>query len=235
MKKFIIEKSFWDVFPKASIAVVSVNNVNNSSQNSQQYRELLDKSIIQAKTFLTNEIFSENEVVQKWRQAYQQFKTKKGARSSIESLLKRVENQHPLSNINPLVDLYNCVSLMFAVPCGGEDIDKIKGDMLLTKANGTEHFITLGSEVSEPPYAEEIIYKDSEGAICRCWNWRESMRTMLTEETKNAVFILEEINGDNTNLENAAKKLVALVEEYLNATAHYEILNIDHPSSAIES
>lgn len=65
MKKFIIEKSFWDVFPKASIAVVSVNNVNNSSPNSQQYRELLDKSIIQAKTFLTNEIFSENEVVQK--------------------------------------------------------------------------------------------------------------------------------------------------------------------------
>ncbi len=65
-------------------------------------------------------------------------------------------------------------------------MDKFIGDIRLTKATGDESFITLGSDKSEPPYEGEIVYKDDEGAICRCWNWRESVRTMLTEDTKNA-------------------------------------------------
>ena len=32
--------------------------------------------------------------------------------------------------INPLVDVYNSVSLSYAVPCGGEDLAKIVGDFL---------------------------------------------------------------------------------------------------------
>ena len=42
-----------------------------------------------------------------WRQAFTKFKTKKGARSSIEALLKRVSQGRECNLINPLVDLYN--------------------------------------------------------------------------------------------------------------------------------
>ena len=54
---------------------------------------------------------------------------KQGARSSIEALLKRVNNSNHIGTINPLVDIYNSISLKYALPCGGEDIDKFVGDI----------------------------------------------------------------------------------------------------------
>ena len=83
------------------------------------------------------------------------------------------------------------------MPCGGEDVDMIKGAMRLTLAEGDEPFITLGSDENEPPYRGEIVYKDDEGAICRCWNWRESVRTMLTEDIHKAIFVIESVDGFN--------------------------------------
>ena len=37
-----------------------------------------------------------------------------------------------------------------------------------------------------------MIYFDEQGAVCRCLNWREAQRTMLTEETKDAVLTINE-------------------------------------------
>ncbi|MGX8794677.1 B3/B4 domain-containing protein [Fusibacter sp. JL298sf-3] len=137
----------------------------------------------QALNHLELETLSDNKVIKVWREAFQKFPTKKGARSSIEALLKRVSKGNLVGNINPLVDIYNSCSMLFALPNGGEDIDKFEGDIRLTFADGTEEFVTLGNEKSESPLNNELVYKDDAGAICRCWNWREAVRTMLTEET----------------------------------------------------
>lgn len=50
--------------------------------------------------------------------------------SSIEALLKRVSQERECNPINLLVDIYNSVSLSYAVPCGEEDLAKIVGDFL---------------------------------------------------------------------------------------------------------
>lgn len=115
-----------------------------------------------------------------------------------------------------------------------EDIDKFDGDIRLTKAVGDEDFITLGSEKSEPPYEGEIIYKDNAGAICRCWNWRESVRTMLTEKTKNAFICIELVDDKRLNdLENALKDLAKLVEDNLGGTTSISILDINNKEISI--
>uniref|UniRef100_UPI0038F69994 phenylalanine--tRNA ligase beta subunit-related protein n=1 Tax=Streptomyces galilaeus TaxID=33899 RepID=UPI0038F69994 len=81
--------------------------------------------------YLPDDSFTQNEVIQEWRQAFTKFKTKKGARSSIEALLKRVSQGREFRPINPLVDLYNSISLSYALPCGGEDLNTIQGDLHL--------------------------------------------------------------------------------------------------------
>ena len=48
----------------------------------------------------------------------------------LEALLKRVSQGRECNLINPLVDIYNSVSLSYAVPCGEEDLAKIVGDFL---------------------------------------------------------------------------------------------------------
>lgn len=234
MKKFIIEDDFWELFPNAKIGIITCNGIDNTIKDENQYKDMISQGEKEALNHLPNEEFSSNEVIKVWRDAFKKFKTKKGARSSIEALLKRVSTGKGLGTINPLVDIYNSTSLKYAMPCGGEDMDKFIGDIRLTKATGDESFITLGSDKSEPPYEGEIVYKDDEGAICRCWNWRESVRTMLTEDTKNAFLCIELVDENREKeFENALKELSQLVEENLGGKSEISILHINNKEAII--
>lgn len=234
MKKFIIEDDFWELFPNAKIGIITCNGIDNTVKDENQYKDMISQGEKEALNHLPNEEFSSNEVIKVWRDAFKKFKTKKGARSSIEALLKRVSTGKGLGTINPLVDIYNSISLKYAMPCGGEDMDKFIGDIRLTKATGDESFITLGSDKSEPPYEGEIVYKDDEGAICRCWNWRESVRTMLTEDTKNAFLCIELVDEKREKeFENALKELSQLVEENLGGKSEISILHINNKEAII--
>jgi len=235
MKKFVIEKSFWEIFPEAKIGVVLCKGIDNQIKDIEKYEKLLRTTEKGIKKYLPNEQFSKNEVINVWRQAFQKFKTKKGARASIEALFKRVSKGNEIPNINPLVDLYNSVSLKYALPCGGEDIDTFVGDIRLTQAEGGESFMTLGSNKNEPPYPGEVVYKDNDGVICRCWNWRESVRTLLTEKTRNAFLCVESVDQEsNERLEDALEELKNLVHQYLGGECNIHILDINNRSIIIE-
>lgn len=226
---FIIEDDFWNVFPNAKIGIVVCKNIDNTTHNRKLYEEILSRAEKEAKKYLKEDEFSKNSVIKTWRDAFQKFKTKKGARSSIEALLKRVHNESPINSINPLVDIYNSISLKYALPCGGEDIDTFAGDVKLTKSLGGEHFITLGTDENMPPYEGEIVYKDDYGAICRCWNWRESTRTMLTEHTKNALLCVELVDEQREeDFRMALDDLARSVQDHLGGTYKISILDAEN-------
>lgn len=229
MKKFIVEEGFWELFPSAKIGIITCYNIDNTIKDENKYKEMIESAEKESLEHLSNEEFSSNEVVRVWRDAFKKFKTKKGVRASIEALLKRIYNGNHIGTINPLVDIYNSISLKYALPCGGEDMDTFVGDVRLTKSIGNESFITLGSNESTPPYEGEIVYKDDEGAICRCWNWRESVRTMLTENTKNAFLCIELVDENRVQeFENALNDLAKTVEHNLGGTYKISILDINN-------
>jgi len=233
MKKFIIDTDFWTVFPEAQINVLVVKNINNqiSEDNHFYFSELLNSSAKEATKFLTQDTFSQNQVIDEWRKAFSKFKTKKGARSSIEALLKRVHQNREFSPINPLVDIYNSISLKYAVPCGGEDLNSINGDLHLGKAKGGEQFLPLGADEDSPALPEEIIYYDKDGAICRCLNWREAQRTMLTNDTTYAVLVIESINKEQTDRANQAiNELKQLIDTYFKTESTINILTAENSS-----
>ncbi len=235
MKKFITEDDFWKLFTNARIGVVVCYGIDNSIKDNDKYKDMIYNSEKEALKYLKNAEFSSNEVIKVWRDAFQKFKTKKGARSSIESLLKRVHNGNHLGTINPLVDIYNSISLRYGLPCGGEDIDTFVGDIKLTKAVGNENFVTLGMDENAPPYEGEIVYKDNEGAICRCFNWRESVRTMLTENTENAFLCIELMDERRLNeFKNALKDLAKTVQDNLGGTCKISILDINNKEVLIK-
>ena len=234
MKNFIIEDDFWNVFPNAKIGIVVCTNIDNTIRDREQYAEILSNAEKEAAKYFKEEEFSSNPVIKVWREAFQKFKTKKGARSSIEALLKRVHKGSSIGTINPLVDIYNSISLKYALPCGGEDIDAFAGDVKLTKAIGDEHFVTLGTDENAPPYEGEIVYKDDAGAICRCWNWRESVRTMLTEQTKNAVLCVELVDVQRTeDFQRALADLAESVQNRLGGACQISVLDADNKAVRI--
>lgn len=135
MQKFIAEPSFWEILPEASIGIMVVRAMKTadevSSEDKAAIASILNEANATANQHLTSNTISENDVVAVWRRAYQLFKTKKGARCSIENLLKRVLKGNPVAPITPSVDIYNAISLKYALPVGGENIDAFVGDFHL--------------------------------------------------------------------------------------------------------
>lgn len=237
MAKFIIKEDFWELFPDAEITVILAKGLCNREEAlgpaASEISGMLEKSNETAKKFITQEPLSSNKAVSVWREAYKKFKTKKSARCSIEALLKRVQKGKGVGSINPLVDLYNTVSLTYALPCGGEDLDTFRGDLLLTKAEGGEAFLALGDEEADNALPGEIIYRDNEGAVCRCWNWRDGQRTMLTEDTKNAFLIIESVDPERTaDMKAAAELLAELAGKYLKA--EIQIIHLNNQNREME-
>lgn len=233
MSKFKITDGFWGIFPDAEISVILAKSIDSSEKGNEAVRPEMLKALKDAnnnsKKYLTKEIFSENKVIAVWREAFQKFKTKKGARCSIEALLKRVDKGNEIGAIIPLVDVYNTVSLDYGIPCGGEDVDSLRGNMLLTIADGGESFKPLGADKPDEALPGEVIYKDDEGAVCRCWNWREGERTMLTEDTKNAFLIIESVDPErHDDFVAATEELDGLVKKYFGCETEVSYLNTEN-------
>lgn len=224
MKKFITEESFWSLFPDAEIGVVVLNDVDNSDsvyEDNETIRDDLAKANQEAGKWITATPISKNEVIKVWRDAFQKFKKKKGNRASIEALLARVDKGNYVGGINPLVDVYNAISLTYGLPIGGEDIDNFAGNLRLTVSEeGGDEFMALGDEENNPTLPGELCYLDDIGAVCRCWNWRDGKRTMLTGNTKNAFMIIESVDpGRHGDLVEALDLMEENAVKYLGAKA----------------
>ncbi len=205
-------------------------------EDSEAIAKMLEDANAKADELLTSDTISQNEVVAVWRGAYQKFKTKKGARSSIENLLKRVLKGNPVKPISPAVDIYNTVSLSYALPVGGEDIDAIEGDVRLGITEGGDAFRALGDEEDSPTLEGELCYRDEAGAVCRCLNWRDGQRTALTDESSNALLVIESVDPSRADeLAQAVDELAALIEQYLGGEiAAKAIITRDSPELAID-
>jgi len=234
MKKISIEKGVLDQFPSTHVGIVVAKNICNNT-NVEGIEFVLRESENQVRTRHEGKALLDLPEMKLWRETYKAFGAKKGRRVSIEAMLKRVLKGKAIPLINPLVDLYNAVSLRHLFPCGGEDLNHIMGDVVLGIARGDESFKTIGSDVNEPPNPGEVVYKDEAGCLCRCWNWREADRTKLTEETTHAILVIESLDASRVDeMKGAMDHLSTLVVEFLNAETQTAILNAENPIMKIE-
>lgn len=148
-----------------------------------------------------------------WREAYRAFGAKpQRTRPSVDALSRR----KPLPEINLVVDAYNAISVKHALPIGGEDLSRYEGVARLVRATGEEPFDTVdaGEPVVDHPEIGEVVWRDDRGVTCRRWNWRQCVRTRITEETTDALFVLERLEPmELGELAAAGEELIALLRE----------------------
>jgi DNA/RNA-binding domain of Phe-tRNA-synthetase-like protein len=131
--------------------------------------------------------------IRNWRDAYSAFGAKPSAYPcSAEALLQRAlkEGADAVPAINVLVDAYNAASLAYLLPIGGEDLDQVSGCCELRFAQAGD-CRAEGDDASNAPKPGEAVWADDRGWTCRRWNWRQGIRTRLTEQTRNAYFLVE--------------------------------------------
>ncbi|MFE5113963.1 B3/4 domain-containing protein [Streptomyces sp. NPDC056663] len=176
------------------LAVEARGLVNGESNEDSS--ALLDDATRRLVARLDGRAPHEDPHVAAWRDTYTAFGAKPSrTRNSAEALARRALTDAGLPRINLLVDLYNAISVAHLIPVGGEDTDRIKGAMRLVRSTGQEPFRTVagGDEAVEHPEPGEVVWCDDEGVTCRRWNWRQGVRTRLTEESVNAMFLLESL------------------------------------------
>lgn len=221
-----VDDAFWSLFPQAHIAAMVVWHIDNTRATDECAALVMDEGRRAAHRLDDTDIASLPSVAP-WRMAYREFGVKPSRfRSSIEGLLRSARAGTVPSINNPLVDLYNAVSLRFEVPCGGEDLAAIRGGIRLTRATGGEAFVPLGSTQPDPPKPGEVIYRDDAGVLCRRWNWREAERTKLTPPTTAAFLCIEAVDAAGAgHVAEACEKLLGLIAAYLGGHATQAMLS----------
>jgi DNA/RNA-binding domain of Phe-tRNA-synthetase-like protein len=224
MKKIIIDPEIFEKYPDFVRGIIVVEDIENKPEN-EKIKELLDKEIRNK----TGQNLLENEFVKAWDKVHENFGSNPNKfPPSIRSLLKRIEKGGGVPFINSVVALFNYISIKYLIPCGGDDIEKVEGNLRLGLAKGNESFIPLGSEEKEMPEAGEVIYFDDKtlNVMCRRWNWRNGDFTKITPETKKIVINIDGIRPVSQSLiEEARDELAKLLVEQCKAELKTDLLN----------
>jgi len=166
-----------------------------------------------------------------WDDVFRAFGAKpKRTPCSASALRKRVLKEGALPPLDPVVDIYNAISIRYAIPVGGENLAAYAGAPRLTLAEGNEPFDTLkeGQPVIEYPDAGEVIWRDDIGVTCRRWNWRQGVRTRLDSQAQHMWFILESLPSMPLSaLQKAGDELVSNLQRLMpGSTAHLQLIEL---------
>jgi DNA/RNA-binding domain of Phe-tRNA-synthetase-like protein len=232
-----VSEEIFRAFPDVLIGVVVFEGVRNSGESSEIVAALRREEERTASAFAGTSI-SDHPLIAPWRAAYRAFGAKpKNHPSSIENLVRRAVKAQSLPHVNPIVDLYNTVSLRRLIPIGGEDLDKVAGDVELAFATAHEPPVRLlGEPEARPPKPGEVIYRDRVGALCRRWNWKEADRTKLTETTRDGFLVAEALPPlGRAEIDEVLAELVSLVQTHCGGRARASVLDRGHPSVALDA
>jgi len=228
---FSIQKELFHILPDLIIGMVVAMGVDNT-RPSREIETLLSQAIEEMKRNFIVDKAQEHPRIKPWRTAFSKLSIS-GSKfpSSIESMAKRILRGDPFPRINPLVDLYNSVSLRYLVPMGGHDLNTIKGNIYLKFAEGWEPFTPMGGGETMIVPKGELVYRDDQEVLTRNWVWRQCEKDKATEETKN-IFIPIDVLGEvgRGRAEEIIRELSELIPRYLGGTLFLAILNEEKPS-----
>ena len=224
MRKVIIDPEIFVQFPDFKRGIIIVRGVENALAN-KRIKKPLNKEIKKR----MKEDLIEHPFVKSWDEVHLKFGSNPNKFSpSIKSLLKRIKKGGGFPFINSVVALFNYISIKYLIPCGGDDVDKIEGNLHLGFAKGNEWFVALGSEERENPQPGEVIYFDDKTlkVMCRRWNWRNGDFSKITENTKRMVINIDGIGAvPQLIIEEARDELAKLLIEQCKAELTTDLLN----------
>lgn len=231
--KFKVTKQIFSKFPNAKFGALLIEGVDNTkevgtrhalfnviSEVLERYKDVNIKDIPQIKS---------------WREVFKQLDLNRNFLPSHEALLRRVMSKKELPQINPLVDIYNIISLKYLLPIGGHDTDKVK-EIRIDETKGRETFIVMGTDKTEKINKEEFAYMDGNKILTRNFVWRQAETDKTTKKTRNIFIPIDDAPGNlSTNkIEEIASELARLITKYLGGSAKFGIVDRNNPEINFE-
>jgi DNA/RNA-binding domain of Phe-tRNA-synthetase-like protein len=232
MRQIVIDQEIFERFPDFRRGLIIVSDIENALSDDVISATLNGE--IQKKVGMN---LLDNEFVKAWDSVYLKLGSNPNKfPPSIKSLLKRVAKSGGFPFINSIVALFNYVSIKYLIPCGGDDVQKIEGNLRLGLSKGNEMFVPLGSESKETPDTGEVIYYDDKtlNVMCRRWNWRNGDFTKILETTKRLVINIDGIAPvPRSVIESARDELAALLVDRCSAKVSTDLLDVNRKTREI--
>ncbi|KAL9614961.1 MAG: hypothetical protein Q9167_000603 [Letrouitia subvulpina] len=142
---------------------------------------------------------------------------------SNESLYKRLykEKKAP-PPINPLVDFYNSVSIKYGITAGAFDLGELQTrstaplELRLSTAGDTFKALDARPNETEKPVAEgELVYVQEKTVLTRHLAWRQAAEALITEKTKNVIFMSEIFNEEGPTA-TPTKLAASVADEFVH-------------------
>ncbi len=232
---YTVTSEIFDRFPDFIRGVVLVVGTNNQSSPPE-----LVQMLREAEEHLRKELqdigVADHPCLVSWREAFRSLGIKPTEfRPSIDAMARRVLRGDALPSINALVDIGNIISLRYLLPAGCHAIDKLKGDIFLRQASGSETFTAFGSIDEEHPDPGEFIFTEGNHVLTRRWIWRQSNHT-LTELSSTAVeFNLDVLPPVGImELGDAYRDIVSLISQFCGGRISWHVLSRTTPSLIID-
>ncbi len=223
-------------FPDTRMALVVASEIELGPEPTQALATALAEVEAEVGAYLRGRALAVVPELHVWRAADKAMGVKKTSyRSSVERLLKQIQQGRGLPRVNALVDCYNAVSARHRLPIGADDLDKVTGGLAFRGARPGDDFFALGAEprVNNPPKAREVVYADGEKLLCRRWNWYQDARSATTAGTRRAALTVQWLGGE-TRLEPAVEDLAAWLGAHCGARTAWAIADADAPRAEVD-
>jgi len=180
-----LSPEFVKIYPSASVGYALIKGVKIGKLNPELEKE--KQELIKNLAGLTTEQLNQSPEVISYRKMYKEMGVDwHSKRPSPEALLRRIATGKGLYNpINVCVDAYNLVVMRNKVSSGAFNADKIKFPCEVKIAKGGEKAIFIGDKESTTLEKGEVCYFDQVGPFNMDYNYRDALRSLVTEKTEN--------------------------------------------------
>jgi DNA/RNA-binding domain of Phe-tRNA-synthetase-like protein len=237
MTVYKVEPDLFVTFPTFKRGVVVATEIDNTGTDPTTTR-LLAEAASQANRALSP---LEQVRLDVWNAAYFKFGTDPNKYTpSIRFLREQIGRGKPPRTISKLVDAFNIISVMWTVPCGGDDLAALEGgDLCLGFARGDETFAPLFKPFAiEHPTPGEVIYytPSTRRVLCRRWTWRNSDFSKIRPETEAVAINIDMMMPPFTDadLELALAYLSNLIKRSCGGTVQSYVLEPKNPAIQID-
>lgn len=122
---------------------------------------------------------------------------------------------HDMPFINPVVDIYNIISMESKLCVAAHNMDRIDGNLTVRFSNGSERYVPIGQENPIPMNPHEYCYcDDSNEVLCRL-EIRQVNKTKIDGDVKNILYIIEGNDATEQDyMESVLNKIIETTVQY---------------------
>lgn len=205
-------------WPSLHVGFAIIKGVNIKKSDNKLEEEKL--ALLEKYAELTTEEIGTFTEIQSYRKMYKDMGLDwHSRRPSPEALLRRIAQKKPLYQVNTCVDAYNLIVMKYHISAGAFDLDRMELPSILRLGKEGDEILLLGDKEVSHVKASEIVYADGKGPYNLDFNYRDSQRTAVTENTKNILINIDGVHMiTRRQVERSLQEVIKMIEKYCGGT-----------------